>query len=297
MDKPGKRWRVSAGQIKNKSKRMEIYAKQRKEKEEAKAARRAARQKEREVAEAAGEAVPAKLEPRTLDNTREFDDTFVTVDDVEVAADEAEDEFAAYFSGDKVPKLMITTRPKPSKQVFPLISELMRVIPNMQYFKRGENTLKKMSAVAMEKGFTHLLVLNQRGKLVSKLIICHLPMGPSAAFRLTSEQLSWMIRGHGRSTSHVPEIILNNFKTRLGHRVGRLLGSLFPHVRDADGGGDGSVLCHTCRSHPHPLPSPFFLRRTQSLLEGKWSLSITSVILCLCVSIAISLLLMERYVY
>ena len=35
----------------------------------------------------------------------------------------------------------------------------------------------------------------------------------------------------GRPTSHIPEILLNNFNTRLGHRLGRLLGSLFPHVR------------------------------------------------------------------
>jgi hypothetical protein len=36
---------------------------------------------------------------------------------------------------------------------------------------------------------------------------------------------------HGTKTDHVPEVILNNFSTRLGHRVGRLLGSLMPHVR------------------------------------------------------------------
>jgi len=37
------------------------------------------------------------------------------------------------------------------------------------------------------------------------------------------------IKGHGRPTSHRPELILNNFSTRLGHRLGRLLACLFPH--------------------------------------------------------------------
>ena len=32
---------------------------------------------------------------------------------------------------------------------------------------------------------------------------------------------------HGNATRHRPEVILNNFKTRLGHSVGRMLGSLF----------------------------------------------------------------------
>ncbi|RWS15005.1 ribosome production factor 1-like protein, partial [Leptotrombidium deliense] len=30
-------------------------------------------------------------------------------------------------------------------------------------------------------------------------------------------------------TEHVPEIILNNFTTRLGHSIGRMFASLFPH--------------------------------------------------------------------
>merc|ERR1712127_750918 len=34
---------------------------------------------------------------------------------------------------------------------------------------------------------------------------------------------------HGSATSHVPELVLNGFGTRLGHRVGRFLGSIFPH--------------------------------------------------------------------
>ena len=37
--------------------------------------------------------------PHTLDNMREFDETMVEPGDEEVAGDEADDEFAAYFSG------------------------------------------------------------------------------------------------------------------------------------------------------------------------------------------------------
>lgn len=65
------------------------------------------------------------------------DDTFVSPEDEEVARDEASDEFAPYFDGSSVPKIMITTRPRPSKSIFPLISELMSVIPNSFFYKRG----------------------------------------------------------------------------------------------------------------------------------------------------------------
>ena len=36
-------------------------------------------------------------------------------------------------------------------------------------------------------------------------------------------------KGHGTLTSHKPELILNNFTTRLGHTIGRMLASVFPH--------------------------------------------------------------------
>lgn len=39
--------------------------------------------------------------PRTLDNTREVEETAVQANDEEVVADEAEDEFAPYFAGTK----------------------------------------------------------------------------------------------------------------------------------------------------------------------------------------------------
>lgn len=60
--------------------------------------------------------------------------------------------------------------------------------------------------------------------------IVKLPEGPTAIFQLTSIRLGKQIHNHGRSTSHTPELVLNNFITKLGHRVGRLFVSLFPHV-------------------------------------------------------------------
>lgn len=39
----------------------------------------------------------------------------------------------------------------------------------------------------------------------------------------------------GQPTAHVPELILNRFNTRLGHRIGRFLGSFFPHAPEFQG--------------------------------------------------------------
>ena len=58
-----------------------------------------------------------------------------------------------------------------------------------------------------------------------------MPSGPTAFFKVSNVVPSEEVFNHGKVTAHQPEIILNNFNTRLGHRVGRFLGSFFPHVR------------------------------------------------------------------
>jgi ribosome production factor 1 len=67
------------------------------------------------------------------------------------------------------------------------------------------------------------------------MIVSRLPAGPTAFFKVSNVKLTEDIKGRGRKTSHQPELILNNFSTRLGHRVGRFLGSLFEHDPEFQG--------------------------------------------------------------
>jgi len=41
--------------------------------------------------------------------------------------------------------------------------------------------------------------------------------------------LDFLLKRCGTLTGHKPEVILNNFNTRLGHSIGRMLASMFPH--------------------------------------------------------------------
>ena len=59
--------------------------------------------------------------------------------------------------------------------------------------------------------------------------------GPTATFKLSNYLPSKGIHSHGRATEHYPELVLNHFTTRLGHRIGRLLMSLFPQVPEFEG--------------------------------------------------------------
>lgn len=120
--------------IKNKIKRQEVYGKY---KEQKKKLKKKLREMKVAEVEALGEAAPPKQIPRTIENTRANDLTFVKDDDEEVAGDEMDDEFAEYFSNEKKPKIMITTRPKCSKKLFLVIADLMQMVPNAFYYPRG----------------------------------------------------------------------------------------------------------------------------------------------------------------
>ena len=67
------------------------------------------------------------------------------------------------------------------------------------------------------------------------LILSHLPDGPTATFRVSGVKLRHEISNHGNPTSHFPELILNNFDTIIGHRVGRMLAALYPQTPDFRG--------------------------------------------------------------
>lgn len=120
--------------IKNKMKRSEVFHES---KRLAAKARKEEKERREKEAEALGSAAPPKPLPRTLDNTREWDDTVVDKNDPEVLADEADDEFADVFSCERPAKIMITTRVRPTGPIFRIMRELMDLIPNMHYYKRG----------------------------------------------------------------------------------------------------------------------------------------------------------------
>jgi len=112
LTKPTKRktTQIQVSTIANKAKRQAIYLEQKAQKKKEKKEDRETRKRERD--ELGDDAPPAKA-PKTLDNMREFDETVVAADDEEVAADEANDEFAAYFQGAVTPNVLVTTNRKP----------------------------------------------------------------------------------------------------------------------------------------------------------------------------------------
>ncbi|GAY45013.1 hypothetical protein CUMW_086230 [Citrus unshiu] len=214
--------------IKNKEKRSAVHAKLKHQKKVEKRKKLKARDAAEKRALELGEEPPARMTPRTIENTREPDETVCRPDDDELFAGNDADEFSSILKQGCAPKILITTCRFNSNRGPAFISELLSVIPNSHYYKRGTYDLKKIIEYAKKKDFTSIIVVHTNRREPDALLIIGLPDGPTAHFKLSKLVLRKDIKNHGNPTGHIPELVLNNFATRLGHRVGRLIQSLFP---------------------------------------------------------------------
>merc|ERR1712106_95813 len=219
-------------EIKNKAMRTEEFLKLQRQKRKAKMKARKDRKKARLES---GEKAPEKS---TIESKRKNDETIVDEDDAEVEWDEQNDELEDYFTQDQEPKVLLMTRSAPRGPMVQLCNELLRSIPNSTYLTRHGFPLKKLIPVAQQKGFTDMIVLSADRKWVpNDLKLIHLTGGGlTAHFKMSSVKLrSKMKRGGGNPTNHWPELILKNFRTRLGRKVGRMFAAIFPQKPHLEG--------------------------------------------------------------
>uniref|UniRef100_A0A0M3IJ46 Brix domain-containing protein n=1 Tax=Ascaris lumbricoides TaxID=6252 RepID=A0A0M3IJ46_ASCLU len=192
------------------------------------AAKRVRQNARRKLREKLGDAAPPKEQPKTIENTREYDLTMVEADDEEVLHDEANDEMSSYFNREIKPKVLITTSPYAKVNTFKFCYEMQKCIPNAEVFTRKGIALKKVVKQAKQNEYTDLIVVHEDRKMPNGIVLCHLPDGPTAFFKINSLKFTKDIKRKGETTSHNPEVILNNFNTRLGHTVARMFACLFP---------------------------------------------------------------------
>lgn len=186
------------------------------------------REKRDRLEEELGDEAPERKQPKTIESMREHDETTITGNDEDLDLDTKNDEFASYFNSQVTPKIIITTNLHSTTVAKSFIKDLLKIIPNSQYCPRKKLPLKKMVEFSTKKGFTDIIVINEDSKRLNGLLMCHLPKGPTAMFKLTNVVLNREIKGHARHSDYYPELILNNFGTRLGHTIGRMLSAIFP---------------------------------------------------------------------
>eukprot|EP00127_Corallochytrium_limacisporum_P005207 Clim_evm24s201 gene=Clim_evmTU24s201 len=222
---------AAISKIKNKDIRKGEYQKQKTDKLVAKKRARKERKKLEETLPE--DQRPEKKQPRTIESIRRPNDTIVDPSDKEVLADEEADKLQTYFEG-KPPKIMISTsnRAVGRETTYQLVRELEEILPNAFFYERKGYKIKDIVKYASNAEFTELLVVNEDHKEPNALIHCHLPDGPTAYYKLTSFVPHAKIWNKARTSEHYPELVLNNFGTRLGHTIGRMFASLIPQKPD-----------------------------------------------------------------
>ncbi|KAL7750363.1 Ribosome production factor 1 [Sorochytrium milnesiophthora] len=225
---------IELNDIRNKRKREDVYHHRKQQKMLDKVEVKKLRKREEEADPTLKEERLKNNVPNTIENTREYDETTVQEDE-EVFADEDTDEFAGFFRNGITPKICVTTSRQPKAPVYEFAHEFVSIFPTAEFHKRGNFEIKQIVEFCKNREYTDLVIINEDRKVPNAITMIHLPDGPTAYFKLTSIKHSKDIEGHGRTSAHKPELILNNFNTRLGHSIGRFFASLFPPCPEFEG--------------------------------------------------------------
>jgi ribosome production factor 1 len=166
------------------------------------------------------------------------------VHEVSQAALAEAEEMAALFPTlqkppSNIPRILLTT--SRFNHTHHQVEELACLFPNATYVPRHDDLgIIEMARMAanpklldpstgeIRKPYSHLIVANIERKIVNALTIIVLPAGPTFKLSVSNYTPAKRIAGHGRPTSHIPELILNNFLTPLGKTTAGLFQSLFP---------------------------------------------------------------------
>lgn len=176
---------------------------------------------------------PKKNIPRTVENSKITDETVIDPNDEEVKLDIRNDELEGHWDPNNIknPRVLITTSDNPHSRTIQLCRELKTILPKSEFRFRNRSAIKKIIKGCVERNYTDLIVINENRREPNGMLLVHLPDGPTAKFRLSSVKLTDQI-AHARKPplDNRPELILNNFSTRLGQTVGRMFASLFPKL-------------------------------------------------------------------
>jgi U3 small nucleolar ribonucleoprotein protein IMP4 len=127
------------------------------------------------------------------------------------------------------PRVCVTTSRDPSSRLKQFVKEVKLLIPNAIRINRGNNRVDQLMESCRQSEFTDVVIVQETRGEPDGLVICHLPLGPTAFFSLSSAVLRHDLDPPAAPMSEAyPHLILNNFTTDVGKRVGNILKCLFP---------------------------------------------------------------------
>jgi ribosome production factor 1 len=162
-----------------------------------------------------------------------------TATNLELSPEFLKQKFPTLFSPPAVPKILVTT--SLNSHLHKEAGILQSFLPNSTYIPRSAHahahkySVREIAQFATNREYTTLVVLMEDQKKPAGLDVIHLPSGPHFHFTITNWVEAKKLPGHGNPTGHVPELILNNFRTPLGMLTAHLFKSLWPATPQIEG--------------------------------------------------------------
>jgi U3 small nucleolar ribonucleoprotein protein IMP4 len=130
------------------------------------------------------------------------------------------------------PLVCVTTSRDPSSRLKQFAKEVKLLIPNSSRTNRGNSRVDELMESCKQSEFTDVVIVQETRGEPDGLVVCHLPLGPTAFFSLSNTVMRHDLDPPAAPMSEAyPHIILNNFQSDLGKRVGNILKCLFPLPR------------------------------------------------------------------
>lgn len=130
------------------------------------------------------------------------------------------------------PRVCVTTSRDPSSRLKQFAKEVKLLVPNSSRINRGNNRVDELMESCRQSEFTDVIIVQETRGEPDGIVVCHLPLGPTAFFGVSNAVLRHDLDPPAAPMSEAyPHIILNNFNTKLGQRVGNILKCLFPVPR------------------------------------------------------------------
>ncbi|KAI5962330.1 IMP4 [Candida pseudojiufengensis] len=140
---------------------------------------------------------------------------------------EIDDEYSA-LSGINDPKILITTSRNPSVKLLQFSKEINLMFPNSLKLNRGNYIINDLVKTCSRVSISDLIILHEHRGVPTSITISHFPHGPSAIFTLHNVKLRHDLPNLGNISEAYPHLIFENFNTKLGKRVVKILQHLFP---------------------------------------------------------------------
>ncbi|KAH0571294.1 Brix domain-containing protein [Spironucleus salmonicida] len=172
-------------------------------------------------------------QPLTIDHRRVKDATIEhhKIAEEELLHAETNDELKTYFTLNQNPKVALTIEQykwsHQHKRSVAMKDDLISIFGGVfEYVERGDykkKCIREFCCELYQQGYTSVFMIQETIRGPTHCLMIALPYGPSAYYRLYEYDLRKDLKGAGKPTFAPPEIIMTNFNTRLGRRVGRLI--------------------------------------------------------------------------